>query len=161
MGQGPAGFNKQLAKYIKLLSALTRVLVDPLRSIPFGRNMELVHLPTVLPVRRAIAAHLSEQAVHALMSRPDPRRPNFGLMQELYECGLRQCPLSGMPIFDPSKLDEGEQRVLWRMYCALPLAINNAAEASEALTAIDGVRKMLEERRTAAAAAAAPENDDE
>ena len=46
-------------------------------------------------------------------------------------------------------------------WCALPRAINNAAEASEALTAVDGVRKMLEERRTAAAAAAAPENDDE
>ena len=47
------------------------------------------------------------------------------------------------------------------MYCALPLAINNAAEASEALTAIDGVRKMLEERRAAAAAVAAAESDDE
>ena len=123
--------------------------------------MELVHKETVLPVRRAIAAHISEESIHALMSKPDPRRPNLSLMQQLFDCGLKQCPVSGMPIFDPSKLDEGEQRVLWRMYCALPLAIDHAAEASEALTAIDGVRKMLEERRTAAAAAAAPENDDE
>ena len=145
--QAPEGFNKQFAKYIKLISAMTRAVVDPLASVPFGRNMELIHAETVLPVRRAIAANISEASIHALMSRPDPRRPNLTLMQDLYDSGLRQCPLSGIPLFDPSQLDAKEQAILWRMLCSLPLALEDPEQAAEALKALEDVRTMVARRR--------------
>ena len=124
--------------------------VDPLASIPFQTTdaiMELVKDNT-LEARRVIAANLTEETIRALRRRPDPRTPDLTLMQTLYDSGIRQCPMSGTPVFDPSKLNGDERAILWRAYCGIALAIDDPAQAQDAVAAIDAIRVLISNRAT-------------
>ena len=122
--------------------------VDPLGSVPFAQNNYKMELITeqALQARRTIAANLTEETIRALRRRPDPRTPDLSLMQTLYDSGIRQCPMSGTPVFDPSKLSEGERAILWRAYCGMALAIDDSSHAAAAVDALDELRGVIESR---------------
>ena len=120
--------------------------VDPLGSVPFTQNNYKMELITeqALQARMTIAANLTEETIRALRRRPDPRAPDLSLMQTLYDSGIRQCPMSGTPVFDPSKLNEQDQAILWRAYCGVALAIDDPAQAAAAVSALDELRGVIE-----------------
>ena len=107
--------------------------------------MELI-TDDALVVRQEIAKNLTEETIRALRAKPDPRTPNLELMQTLYDSGIRQCPMSGTPVFDPSKLSESDRGVLWRAYCGIALSIDDSSQASATLNAIDALRAMIAAR---------------
>lgn len=113
--------------------------------------MELITEET-LEARRAIAANLTEESIRALRAKPDPCKPNLELMQSLYDSGIHQCPMSGSPVFDPSKLSESERGTLWRAYVGVAISIDDAAQAPATLAALDELREMIASRVTAGAA---------
>ena len=115
--------------------------------------MELI-TDDALEARRNIAANLTEETIRALRRRPDPHTPDFELMQTLYNSGIRQCPVSGTPVFDPSKLDAGEQRVLWRAYCGVALGIDDPTQANMAAAVLEELREMIASRATTGATVA-------
>jgi hypothetical protein len=137
---------------MKLVSSLTRIQmipIDMLASIPFETRdtsrdgMELV-TEEALEARRIIAANLKLETITALRSRPDPQRPDLDLMQALYDSGFKQCPASGMPVFDPSKCSSAMRETLWRAYCGIAIAIDDSSMAAEAVAALDGLKLEIE-----------------
>ena len=87
-------------------------------------NKEVIVTDTVLRVRRTIAQTITEESIKKLSRKPNPSEPDLALMQELWDCGVRKCPVSGMPTFNPSKLDERGQQDVWKLHCDLAEAIN-------------------------------------
>ena len=140
----------ELPKVFHLISVLTRIRVasTPLSSIPFKQGNKCMELITddALEARRAVARSLTEDAIRALRAKPNPREPNFTLMQTLYESGIRQCPLSGSPVFDPSKLEEGEKSVLWGAYCGVAESIDDAKHVPATVEKLERLRAMIEAR---------------
>ena len=128
--------------------------VDPLASTSFEARMRCMELITdeALVARREIAKNLTEETIKALRAKPDPRTPNLELMQTLYDSGIRQCPMSGTPVFDPSKLDENDRAVLWRAYCGVSACIDDVSKTPEMLAALDALRDMFAKRATPAMA---------
>jgi hypothetical protein len=136
---------------MRLVSSLVRVRMmtdDLISTVSFRTNSGHTELITdaALQVRRAIAANLTEDTIRALRRRPDPRTPDLSLMQTLYDSGIRQCPMSGTPVFDPSKLSEGERAILWRAYCGVALAIDDSSHAAAAMAALDELRGVISSR---------------
>jgi hypothetical protein len=114
-----------------------------------ARKMHVLKGDAPLIVRRHVAVHLDETAV-AMLRRPvDKNRPDFTLMKQLHDSAIMQCPMSGMPTFDPLKLSEGERAVLWRAYCGIAASIDESSQTPELLA-------TLEELRATFAARAAP-----
>ena len=150
--QAPKGFRgKELPSVLKLVSSLTRMRLiefDMLASIPFHTTdayMELLKKDALIH-RATLAANLTEETIRALRRRPDTHAPDLSLMQSLYDSGIKQCPMSGTPIFDPSKLDEEEQAILWRAYCGVAIAIDDPTHAAAAVAALDDLRGVVESR---------------
>ena len=105
--------------------------------------MELI-TDEALKARRIIAANLKPETITALRSRPDPRKPNLDLMQALYDSGFKQCPASGMPVFDPSKCSTTMKHTLWKAYCGIALAIDDASKAAEAAATLDELKAEIQ-----------------
>ena len=123
------------------------VSVDMLASVQFkttDARMELMHRGVALGVRRVIASHLTVETIRALRAKPDPRRPNLDLMQELYDSGFKQCPMSGMPVFDPSKCSSAMKHTLWKAYCGIALAVDDASKAAEAAATLDELKAEIQ-----------------
>jgi len=120
--------------------------VDPLAVISFSTNKGNMDLMTEAAVkaRRTIAANITEDTIKALRAKPDPRNPDLELMQTLYDSGLRQCPMSGMPVFDPSKCSATMKESLWRAYCGIALAIDDTSKAAEAAATLDDLKIEIE-----------------
>ena len=45
-------------------------------------------------------------------------------MQQLFDAEIRKCPVSGMPVFDPSACAPALRTALWRHYCGVADTIN-------------------------------------
>jgi len=105
--------------------------------------MELI-TDKALKTRRIIAANLKLETITALRSRPDPHNPDLDLMQALYDSGFKQCPASGMPVFDPSKCSATMKESLWRAYCGIALAIDDTSKAAEAAATLDELKLEIE-----------------
>ena len=138
---------------MKLVSVLTRMrmyAVDALACIPVETSSRFMMLMTddALVARREIAKNLTVETIDALRAKPDPRTPNLELMQTLYDSGIRQCPLSGTPVFDPSKLEDSDRAVLWRAYCGVGACVDDVSKTPEMLAALDALRDMFAKRAT-------------
>ena len=127
--------------------------VDPLAVISFSTNKGNMDLMTEAAVqaRRTIAANIEEDTIKKLQAKPDPRKPDLELMQTLYDSGLRQCPMSGMPVFDPSKCSTTMKHTLWKAYCGIALAIDDASKAAEAAATLDELKAELQKHAPLAA----------
>jgi len=130
--------------------------IDMLASVPFETRetsrdgMELIS-DEALKARRIIAANLKPETITALRSRPDPRKPNLDLMQALYDSGFKQCPASGIPVFDPSKCSTTMKESLWRAYCGIALAVDDASKTAEAAATLDELKAEIQKHTPPAA----------
>ena len=121
----------RLAPRMHLVDALTRMRLVasgmPASSVPFKTNagtMTLLKGDAPLIARRHVALHITEKTISALMSRPDPEKPNLNLMQQLYDAGIGKCPDSGMPVFNPSACSPSLRKAIWRAYCGVANSVN-------------------------------------
>ena len=133
------GLSTSLARALHLVDALTRAHLTAAAtvtdsghlvaaSVPFKSNAGLMTLlkgEEALVARRHVASKMTDRAIDALQNRSfDVEKPDFELMQQLFDAGIRKCPLSGMPVFDPSACTPALRATLWRHYCGVATAIN-------------------------------------
>ncbi len=45
-------------------------------------------------------------------------------MQQLYDAGIGKCPVSGMPVFNPSACSPGLKEAIWRAYCGVAISVD-------------------------------------
>ena len=120
-----------------LVDALTRMHLVTLgmgsRSVPFtykARQRFTVLKTTdgtALAARRRIASELLRKpnVIATLLSKPDNKKPDLDLMQQLSDAGIGKCPSSGMPVLNPSVCSTELRAALWRHYCALAATVNS------------------------------------
>ena len=156
VGQAPNGWKKsrQLAPRMHLVDALTRMRLVasgmPDSSVPFKTNaglMTLLEGEAALVARRHVALHITDQTISALMSRPDPEKPDLNLMQQLYNAGIGKCPVSGMPVFNPSACAPGLQKAIWRAYCGVAISVNTK-QMGRTDEALDTLKEQLRAHTT-------------
>ena len=87
-------------------------------------KMTVLKGEAALAARRHVASTIKPQTIEALGRKPDVEKPDFDLMQQLYDAGISQCPFSKMPIFDPSACTPKLQTALWRAYCGVATTVN-------------------------------------
>ena len=120
----------------------------PAASVPFIYNghikMTLLHGEAALIARRDIALRLKSepQTMAALRCQLCIEKPNFALMQQLYDAGIGQCPTSGMPIYNPSKCSPALLKALWRYHCGVAMTVNTKA-LEQTAEALDELQKQL------------------
>jgi hypothetical protein len=141
----------RLPSCVHLVSNLTRaaMLTDPLAVVPFkgpnGQVMMTLMTEEALLRRRSIAEGLTPERIANLRRAPDQERPNLTLMQSLFDSGLQQCMVSGMPVFNPSEWTAEQQRSIWRVYCAIAAASNSRGDgaAEGVVAALDELRRVI------------------
>lgn len=130
--QAPAGLSRRLASDLHLVDGLARMrLVTSgyvAASVPFTyqrRRMSVLCGEAALSARRHVAAAMDSSSVAWLRRPMSPERPEWGLMQQLSDAGLGTCPVSGVPVFDPSRCRPELRRSIWRAYCAVACGVND------------------------------------
>merc|ERR1719224_5496 len=100
--------------------------------------------------RRSIAEGLTPQRIEDLRRAPHPDRPDLTLMQTLFDSGLQQCTMSGMPVFDPSAWTAEQQRFIWRVYCAIAAASTSRGDsaAEGVVVALNDLRRVMSDAST-------------
>ena len=151
--QGPPKDLGDLCKDFHLIDKLTEMRLlaagQGHTSVSFKQGNQWYRIlkgDAPLIARRHMAIHMTPETIHSLRKRPDPRRPNLELMQNLYDAGIHQCPASGAPVFDPSKLSEEERAAWWRVLCLVPDAIDDPSHAQALLKALDMWHGMIKDR---------------
>ena len=148
----------ELAPRMHLVDALTRMrLLSSVSNlgccVPFTHRkirMTLLKGEAALAARREVAAKLREapRALSALRRKDlNVDKPDFELMQLLFDAGISQCPLSGMPIFDPSKCAPKLRTALWKGLCSVARTVNTT-ELGQVDEALDELREKLHEHAT-------------
>ena len=92
---------------------------------------------------------MTHKALDALRRPFDVENPDFELMQQLFNAGIRKCPLSGMPVFDPSACTPQLRATLWRHYCGLATTINTK-ELGQTDESLEDLQTQLHEHANAA-----------
>ena len=100
-----------------------------------------------LAARRHVASTITPQTIEALRRKPDVEKPDFDLMQQLFDAEIRKCPVSGMPVFDPSACAPALRTALWRHYCGVADTINtkHMYRADGRLAALNELQMRLHE----------------
>ena len=150
--QKPDSLAHTLAPFMHLVDALARVSLVTMRDrrddewpwsdsylgsvestclgaviVPFKKaqaKMTLLKGEAALAARRHVASKITHASMTALRRPLNPEKPDFDLMQQLYDAGISQCPFSSMPIFDPSACTPKLQTALWRAYCDVATTVN-------------------------------------
>ena len=123
---------------VRLLSEKGTHCVKFLRD---GRATSYLMTEVGLEARRQVARSLTSKTIRRLQKAPSSDSRDFALMQELSDAGFGQCPLSGVPIFDPTRCSSEKLDAIWRVYCSLAKSTTDrsheaAEEASDALDAL-------------------------
>ena len=96
-------------------------------SVPFEHDhtkMTLLKGEEALAARRHVASKLTDNAIRELRRARRIDKPNWSLMQQLHDAGFKDDPISGMPVYDPSKCSPKLLSALWRAYCGVADTIN-------------------------------------
>ena len=117
-------------------------------SVPFVYDhvkMTVLKGEDALAARRHIASKLTPSLITALQR---PRRvddePNWAPMQQLYDAGLSNDPVSAMPVFDPSACAPALLKALWRGFCGVADTINTK-QMGQTDEALDELQMRLHE----------------
>lgn len=86
--------------------------------------MTLLKGEAALAARRHVASSLNHSAITALQRARRIDKPNWSLMQQLHDAGFKSDPISGMPVYDPSRCSPKLLSTLWRAYCGIADTIN-------------------------------------
>ena len=139
--------NGALASTFHLVNALVRVRLlsekgtHCVRFLRDGRAASYLMTEVGMEARRQVARSLTSETIRRLQKAPSSDSRDFALMQELSDAGFGQCPLSGVPIFDPARCSPEKLDAIWRVYCSLAKSTTDrsheaAEEASDALDAL-------------------------
>ena len=103
-------------------------LGQPSSSVCFktnaARSMTLLKGEAALAARRHVASKLNQSTISALRRPLNVDKPDFALMQHLHDAGIGKCPVSGMPVFDPSACAPALRTAIWRVYCGVASSVN-------------------------------------
>ena len=126
-----------------------RLIASQATSAPFKSHNKLREIlpTTALIARRHVASHLTEDTIVALRRPLNPDKPNFHLMQQLYNAGIGKCPVSGMPVFNPSACAPGLQKAIWRAYCGVAISVNTK-QMGRTDEALDTLKERLRAHTT-------------
>ena len=148
--KAPAGLAPVLAPVMHLVDALVRMRLladDTAMSVPFetrAGKMSLLKGDAALAARRQVASHITERTITALRRPLNSEDPDLELMQQLYDAGIRKCPCSGMPIFNPSACSLELRAAIWRSYVGVATTVNTSALGTTA-DALDELKAQLQE----------------
>ena len=120
--QVPDGLADTLAKAFHLVEAATRMQLASTgkvaHSVPFVKGktkMTLYKGEAALETRRAIAKALTPSLIKALRR---PRRvtdkPDWALMQQLHDAGIRRNPITGTAVFNPDNAKPSLLAAYWK-----------------------------------------------
>ena len=116
-------------------------------SVPFeyeGVKMVLLKGEAALAARRHVASKLTDEAIKELRCARRVDKPNWSLMQQLHDAGFKHDPISGMPVYDPSKCSPKLLSALWRAYCGVADTINTN-ELGQTDQALEELKSRLHE----------------
>ena len=116
-------------------------------SVPFqyeGVKMVLLKGEAALAARRHVASKLTDEAIKELRCARHVDKPNWSLMQQLHDSGFKYDPITGMPVYDPSKCSPKLLSALWRAYCGVADTINTN-ELGQTDEALDELQMRLHE----------------
>ena len=88
------------------------------------KKMTLLKGDAALAARREIASELDHSTITALRRPRRVDKPEWALMQQLWDAGLRYDPVSGMPIFNTSACKPALLDSIWNLYCGVADTIN-------------------------------------
>ena len=106
--------------------------------------MTLLKGEDTLAARRHVASQLTHKAITALRSPRRLDKPDWSLMQQLHDAGFKSDPISGAPVYDPSKCSAALLAALWRAYCGVADTINTK-ELGQTGEALDDLHARLRE----------------
>ena len=96
-----------------------------------------------LDTRRRIASRLTPELLTKLRKDKLKRnKPDFSLMQQLFDSGLEQCLASGLPVFNPSNCPSPMKEKLWRHFISMADAINTK-EFGAAVSDLEALREGI------------------
>ena len=140
--QAPKGLSPRLASVLHLVETSVRSYLVGLgmqaASVPFVHDhtkMTLLKGEAALAARRHVASKLTDSAITALQRARRIDKPNWSLMQQLHDAGFQYDPISGQPVYDPSKCSPQLLAALWSAYCGVAETINtkDLGQTEEAL----------------------------
>ena len=106
--------------------------------------MTLLKGEDALTARRHVGEKLTRGAINALQSPRRLDKPDWALMQQLHDAGFESDPISGAPVYDPSKCSASLLTALWRAYCGVADTINTK-ELGQTGEALDDLHARLRE----------------
>ena len=117
-----------------VINAMPRIPMQPANRTPLPGpvTVELVLWPGHVTLLAELEAPTSDSR-------------DFSVMQELADAGFGRCPMSGVPIFDPSRCSAAKLDATWRVYCSVARSATDTSEriAQEATDALDALRQCL------------------
>lgn len=118
------------------------------RFLRDGRATSYLMTEDGLKARREVAKNLTSETIRKLQKAPSSDSRDFALMQELSDAGFGQCPLSGVPIFDPRECSPEKLDAIWRVYCSLAKSTTDRSQeaAEEASNALDALKSHWSDR---------------
>ena len=125
-----------------------------------SRRMTVLKGHAALAARRRVASRLTPSAVAAMRKPMRIDRPDFSLMQRLAAAGIGTCPVSGMPVFDPSRCSDALLQAIWVAYCNVATAVK-FSRSDDTCGALRALQALQLELHNQALAHKLPDHTDE
>ena len=149
--KAPAGLACTLARTMHFVDALTRMHLvsvgQPVASVPFvynGVKLSVLHGDAALAARRHVASKLTPSMIAALRRPVHIERPDWSLMQQLWDAGIGRWPVSHAPVFNPSACSPELRTALWHAYCDVATTVDTRV-FGETGAALDELQTRLRE----------------
>jgi len=134
------------------VDALTRMhlvsMGQPAASVPFGyqkkAKLSVLHGDAALAAHRHVASKLTPSMIAALRRPVHIERPDWSLMQQLWDAGIGRWPVSHAPVFNPSACSPELRTALWRAYCNVATTVDTRV-FGETGAALDELQTRLRE----------------
>ena len=116
------------------------------RMVPFdtGHQKYWIMAQVVKEARQKLASQLTADTFTRLCRPLKIDQPDFDLMQQLFDAGIGQCPLSGMPVFDPSACTPELLDAIWKAYCGVATAVNTK-DLGDTSASMDKLKRLIVE----------------
>ena len=147
--QAPEGLSKCLAPMLNAVNVRTRIrlishgIFGAMAPFPIkGSKGACVMKKEYLHVRSQVAGELTPEKVKNARVMFKDGKPNFDLMQELWDEGHPECPLCGTVICNVRELDAAARAALEQAFADLAKAINSK-ELGKLVESLDALKEKL------------------
>ena len=110
-----------------------------------GKKMTLYKGKDALDVRRDVAMKLNPMLIRDLRKPRRLDKPDWGPMQQLYDAGLSNDPVTRMPVINPSTCAPELLNAHWRASCGVADTINTGGHLRKTSEALDELDSRLHE----------------